>query len=102
MTPPFPTRRSSDLCRRADEYDRSILDIGQEAILLRPIEAVDLVDEEQRPLPRLPPPARAVEDLAQVGHSGKHGGQRLEMQVRLVRQEARDRRLAAEIGRAHV
>ena len=35
---------------RADQRDRPVLDIGQEAVLLGAIEAVDLVDEEQRAL----------------------------------------------------
>jgi hypothetical protein len=36
--------------RRADEHDVAALDVGQEGVLLGAIEAVDLVDEEQRAL----------------------------------------------------
>ena len=39
------------LGRRADEHDRARLDVRQERVLLRLVEAVDLVDEEDRPLP---------------------------------------------------
>ncbi|GAA3269548.1 hypothetical protein GCM10020258_42320 [Sphingomonas yabuuchiae] len=38
------------LRRRADQRDRAILDKGQEAVLLRTVEAVDLVHEQQCPL----------------------------------------------------
>ena len=36
---------------RADERDGAVLDIGQEAVLLGAVEAVDLVHEQQRLLP---------------------------------------------------
>ena len=39
------------LCRRADENDGAVLHHRQERILLAAVEAMDLVDEEQRPLP---------------------------------------------------
>ncbi len=35
---------------RADQHHGAVLDIGQEAVLLRAVEAMDLVDEEQRAL----------------------------------------------------
>ncbi len=41
------------LGRRADEDHRAVLDIGQKRILLGAVEAVDLVDEEQRALAHL-------------------------------------------------
>ena len=37
--------------RGADEDHGAVLDIGQEAVLLGAVEAVDFVDEQQRPLP---------------------------------------------------
>ena len=45
---------------RADQRDRAVLDLGEQAVLLRAVEAVDLVDEQQRalagpPLARAPP-----------------------------------------------
>ncbi len=36
----------------ADQHDRAVLDIGQEAVLLGAVEAMDLVDEQQRALAR--------------------------------------------------
>ena len=42
----------------ADEDDRAGLDVGQERVLLSPVEPVDLVDEQQRALPALPPSSR--------------------------------------------
>ena len=39
------------LGRRADEGDRPVLDVRQERVLLRLVEAVDLVDEDDRALP---------------------------------------------------
>ena len=42
------------LGRRADQRDGAVLHDRQEGILLRAVEAMDLVDEEQRPLPDLP------------------------------------------------
>ena len=40
------------LGRRADQRDGAVLDIGQEAVLLRAVEAVDLVHEQQGLLAR--------------------------------------------------
>ena len=40
------------LGRCADESDGAVLHIREEAVLLRPIEAMDLVHEKQRLLPR--------------------------------------------------
>ena len=37
------------LGRRADERDRAVLDVRQERVLLGLVEAVDLVDEQDRP-----------------------------------------------------
>ena len=42
------------LSRRAHEDDRAVFHIGQEPILLRAIESMDLVDEQQRTLARDP------------------------------------------------
>ena len=51
------------LGRRADQRDRAALDEGQEAVLLRAVEAVDLVHEQQRALAR---PARALSASAKA------------------------------------
>ena len=68
----------------------------QKGVLLRPVEAVDLVDEEQRALPHLAALARAVEHLAQIGDAGEHRRERLESEIGARRaSKPRDRRLAA-------
>ena len=83
----------------ADQHHGAVLDIGQEAVLLRPVEAVDLVDEEQRALAADAPLLRRVEHLAQIGDAREHRRKRLEMHVRRLGEEPRDRGLAAA-GRA--
>ena len=56
------------LGRRADQDHRAVLDVRQQRVLLRAVEAVDLVDEEDRALVRdLAAPLRAGDDLADVG-----------------------------------
>jgi hypothetical protein len=55
---------------------------------------VDLVDEEQRPLPRLPAQARRLEGLLQVGDAGEDRGELVEVEVGLARQQPRHRGLA--------
>ena len=83
------------LGRGADQGHRAVLDVGQEAVLLGAVEAMDLVDEQQRALAVAAALARGLEDPAQVGDAGEHRRQRLEMQVGLLGQQAGDRRLAA-------
>ena len=83
----------------ANEHDGAVLHHRQETILLRPVEAVDLVDEKQRPLPGLAPRARRVEHLLEIGHAGKNRRDLLEVKLGRPRQEARDRGLAGA-GRA--
>ena len=59
----------------ADEGDHAVLDVGQDRVLLRLVEAMDLVDEEDGALAVHPAPLlRLVHDLAQVGHAGGDGG----------------------------
>ena len=82
------------LGRRADQRDRAVLHHRQEGILLRAVEAVDLVDEEERALARLAARARRLEHLLQVGDAGEDRRDLLEMEVGLARQQPRDRRLA--------
>src|SRR5437868_1984383 len=53
------------LGRRADEDDGAVLDHGEKGILLRAIEAVDLVDKKERALPQLAALASAGEHLPQ-------------------------------------
>ena len=83
----------------ADERDGAVLHVRQETVLLRAVEAVDLVDEQQRALAGLALALGAVEGLAQVLHAREDGGELLEHEIGLVRQQARHGGLAGT-GRA--
>ena len=88
------------LGRRADERDEPLLDGGQQRVLLGLVEAVDLVEEEDRRLAaRLAPVRGAVDDAAHLGAAGLHGAELLEGGVRRARDDPRERRLAGP-GRA--
>ena len=52
-----------------DQRHGAALDVGQEAILLRAIEAVDLVDEQQGALSGLAHGLGLGERLLEVGHA---------------------------------
>ena len=55
------------LRRRADQRDHSLLDAGKERVLLRLVEAMDLVEEQDRALPvRTESLARARENLTHL------------------------------------
>ena len=68
--------------------------IGQEAVLLGAIEAVDLVDEQQGALAGLGHLARLGEDLLQVRDTREHRRQRHEAQADGVGEQAGDGGLA--------
>ena len=78
----------------ADQHDGAVLHHRQERILLRAVEAVDLVDEQQRPLPGLAARARLLEHLLEVGDAGEDRGNLLEMQLGRVGEKPRHRGLA--------
>ena len=52
---------------RADERYGAVFHHRQETVLLGAIEAMDFVDEQQRPLPGVPAALRGLENLAQFG-----------------------------------
>ena len=92
-------QRGVDLKRRVlggspDKSDRAILNIGQNDILLRLVETVDLVHEQDGRLPvqRLPFP-RPGHRLPQVRHTRRHCAHRLKMRLRRGRNQPRQRRL---------
>ena len=67
---------------------------GQQRVLLRLVEAVDLVEEEDRRAAAGAPLAGAGDHLAHLGAAGLHGGQLLEGGVGVLGGEPRERRLA--------
>ena len=63
----------------ADQRDEPALDAGEQRVLLRLVEAVHLVEEEDRALPALAEPvAGALEGVAHVLHAGAHRAELLE------------------------
>ena len=81
MVAPTSTMRPLSMC-------------GQKTVLLRLVEAVDLVDEEQRAAARAVPDARRLEDALQIGDAGEDGADLLEGQVGGVGQQPGDGCLA--------
>jgi hypothetical protein len=82
------------LGRGADQHHGAVSITGRKLILLRAVEAVHLVDEEQRPLPGLAPARAGLEGFLQVRDAGEHRGELLEMQRGGIGQQPRDRGLA--------
>ena len=80
---------------RADQGDEPLLDRRQERVLLRLVEAVDLVEEEDRarPLRRRAGRGRGRSPRARQPPS-RHRRQLLELRARLLGHDARQRRLA--------
>src|ERR1700758_4072552 len=78
----------------ADQHHGAVLHHRQEGILLRAVEAVHLVDKEQRALSHLAPRAGRIERLLQIGDAGEDRGDLLEMQLGGVSQEPRHGGLA--------
>ena len=66
------------LGRRADQRDEALLDGGQQRVLLGLVEAMDLVEEEDRRLGQLPAVLRALEHLAHLSAPGLDGAELLQ------------------------
>ena len=79
---------------RAHQRDCAAFDEGQEAVLLRTVEAVDFVHEQQRLLAGLRHPVSLGKGLFQVGHARKHRADRGEAHSHLVCEQSRNARLA--------
>src|SRR5256886_6140363 len=96
------------LGRGADQRDDPVLDPGQERILLRPVEPVNLVAEENRAAAFvLEPLLRLLDDLPHPRHTLGHGRKRLELAGRVVCGETGQRGLpraggAPEGARPHL
>ena len=79
---------------RADQHHRAVLDIGQEAVLLGAVEAVDLVHEQQG-LPADPDMlARLGEHLLQIGDAREDRRDGDEAHADRIGEQPGDRRLA--------
>jgi hypothetical protein len=80
---------------RTNQDDRAVLDRGQERILLTFVEAMDLVDEENRALAaQLTVLARRIEDLAQAWHTFTNCTERLKAALRALGDQTRQRGFA--------
>ena len=82
------------LGRRAHEHDEPLLDGGQQRVLLGLVEAVDLVQEEDRVAAGAAALARARHHLAHLGAPGLDRGELLEGGVGVLGEHPRQRRLA--------
>ena len=80
--------------RRADQHDRAVLHIGQQHILLRLVEAVDFVHEQNR-AHAAQLVARALADLANLRDVRDDTGTAHEVALRGFGDHFRERRLAA-------
>ncbi len=92
-------QRGIDLERRilgggADEGEQAGLDVRQEGVLLRLVEAVHLVDEDDRAAPARARLLRVHDGLADVLDAGQHRRQHDEFGVHRAGHQARQRRLA--------
>ena len=85
---------------RADEDDRAVLDVRENRVLLGFVEAVDLVEEEDRAaVVAAPDLAGLLDGVAEVGDAGGDGGQGDEVAPGEAGDEAREGRLS-DAGRA--
>ena len=79
---------------RADQNDRTVLDIGQKGILLGPVESVNLIHKKDRALAEALPVAGRLEHFPQILHAGEDRGKLLEMHPGAARHQPGNRRLA--------
>ena len=68
---------------RADQHDGAVLHDRQEAVLLRAVETMDFIDEQERALPGLAAHARGLEHALEVVDAGKNRRNLLKMQIAL-------------------
>ena len=78
----------------AHQGDDPLLHERQKAVLLRAVEAVDLIDKQQGGLAGQSAHPGLLERLLQVRDAGENGGELLELIARLLGQQARDGGLA--------
>ena len=83
------------LRRGADKNNGAVFHDWKERVLLRAIEAMNLVDEEERTFPGLATSAGSVEHLFEIADAGENRRDLLEMQIGRLRQKPRDRSLTS-------
>jgi len=80
---------------RPDERHGSVLDVGKQRVLLGLVEAVDLVEEQDRPRPvQVQPLLRLCDRAPDLDDTGHHGRHRREMRTHLGREKAGEAGLA--------
>ena len=83
------------LGRCTDERDRAVLDVRQERVLLRLVEAVDLVDEQDGALAvQRESVLRCRDARADLGDAGHHCRERRELRADRLGEDSGERRLA--------
>ena len=86
-------------CGRADQNDAAFFDKGEEGVLLRLVEAVNLIDEQDGPLAKTAVVFRLLHDGADLLDAAGHGGKINERGFGTVGDDAGQRRFA-DPGRA--
>src|SRR6266704_1728104 len=83
------------LRRRTDEREDAVLDPGEKRVLLRLVEPMDLVAEEDRALPLVLQPLLGLsDDFAHSRDAFGHRGKRLEVPVDVIRDDLGERSFA--------
>ena len=83
------------LGRGAEQHDGAVLHVWQEGVLLRLVEAMDLVDEEDRAAAALPDHPGLLDHAPDVLHAGADGGERPELEAGAAGDDPGEGRLAA-------
>ena len=83
------------LRRRADEREQPALHVRQQCVLLPAVEAMDLIDEEDRARAEHAALLGVGDDLADARDAVGDGAERHELALHIARDETRDRGLAA-------
>ena len=73
-----------------DQHNGAVLHMRQKPVLLGFVEAVNFVDEQQRPLPCGPAQARRLEDFSEIGNPRENSADLNELQIGFIGQQARD------------
>src|SRR3989442_165189 len=90
-----PELEARVLGRSADQGDRAVLDPREEGVLLRLVEVVDLVAEQDRAPPLvLEPLRRLLDDLPHPSHAFRDCRERLQVAIGVIGDDSGERRLS--------